>query len=89
MKYLLILISLIFIGCTPSMSGRYKGVIVEMRYAVNDHDNNYINVLVGDQIRRIDNYPEFDKLLPGDEVIVECTDGFFSKCYITEKVPRS
>jgi hypothetical protein len=85
MKYLLIAF-LFLIGCTSETGGKYRGKIVEMVYSNIDHGSNRIDVLTGTETKRIYNCPSFDRLNPGDEVIVQCSSGFFGKCYITAKI---
>lgn len=91
MKYLLILI-LLLAGCNNNMGGKYSGRIVEMHYSVVVRNDNEIVVLTGTgtstETKTVYNSPMFDKLIPGDKVVVECTAGYFPTCYITEKVPR-
>jgi len=91
MKYLLILM-LLLVGCNKEMGGKYSGKIVEMNYSVLNHMDNDITVLTGTgtdtSTKKVYNCPTFDKLIPGDQVVVECTPGFFPTCFITEKVPR-
>lgn len=87
MKYLLIILLLI-VGCTNNMGGKYTGKIVEMKYNVYDHTDNYVDVIVGTETKRVIDTPYFDKLYNGDDVHIECTAGFFQKCYITGKAEK-
>ena len=85
MKYLLVLL-LFLVGCEKDMGGKYTGKIVEMNYNVYNRSNNTIDVLTGTDTKRVFDSPWFEKLVPGDYVVVECTAGYFPKCYITGKV---
>jgi hypothetical protein len=86
MKYLLPLILLFLMGCDTETGGKYTGRIVEMTYNVYDRKTNTIDVLTGTDTKRIHDSPYFENLIVGDRVVVECTAGFFAKCYITHKV---
>lgn len=88
MKILLALILLFAISCTNETGGRYRGRIVEMTYNPLNRQNNSITVLTGTDSKRIFDSPNFEQLNPGDDVIVECTSGFSSRCYITSKVAK-
>jgi hypothetical protein len=85
MKKILIAV-LLLVGCTKETGGKYEGKVVEMVFNPLNRSDNRIDVLTGTDVKRVYDSPMFSQLLPGDHVVVECTGGFFYKCYVTQKL---